>query len=80
MSVLRANVWNEVICVSTNKDKVAEGYSPNDELYMKFGKGFINALDDGVQIATGKKTGHPARELVDELKTYVAEAGANEYK
>ena len=66
--------------MSTNKDRVTAGYSPDDELYSKFGRDFIKALDDGVQIATGKKTGRPARELVDELKTYVAEAGANEYK
>jgi len=48
-------------------------YSPNDELYKAFGQRFVNALDDAVLTAAGKKSGIPARKLVDELKAYVAE-------
>ena len=69
-----------MINLSANKDDTTVGYSPADELYKKFGQGFVSALNDGVQIATGKKSGMPARELTNELKLYVEEARANEHR
>jgi len=66
--------------VSTESSGVTSKYSTEDELYQKFGKGFVSAVHEGVQIAAGKEIGRPARELVDELRLYVEEECAREHK
>ena len=63
-----------------DNNSVPEAYSVDDELYKTFGRSFVSALHEGIQIGMGKKQGSPARELVDELKKYVEEERAREHQ
>jgi len=80
MAVLYIQLLSGVISVNTCESGMTSGFSSDDDLYQEFGKGFVQALHDGIQITKGNKSGCSARELVDELKAYVEGERVREHR
>jgi hypothetical protein len=52
---------------------VVDYRTADNDLYRRFGKGFVETFDDAVKIASGEKRGIPARPWIDELIKEAAE-------